>query len=519
MIDDLRTGLRTGLIFGGIVLFLALIGFLAVAAQILTELFHSGQTVSLALVVVLLGFWVGSIKQVSASKDNMTWREITVRSLAAGVLSGLIFALFVFTIASERIMKVDLRRYLYQLSPDTIELYALHQSPVIAALIMLILLVGSCLLGAALRHELGLLHAGETVRQRWNDLSSSVNRIPAISRTKNSPYTRYVLFGLLILALLLNPFYLSNYWVFILGTIGIYVLIGLGLNIVVGFAGLLDLGYVAFYAVGAYTVGLLTAPAPHHLLWNFWIALPIGIVLAATAGVLLGIPVLRLRGDYLAIVTLGFGEIIRVLSKSDALTPVTGGPQGVPTIGTPSLFGLSLGDERGFLYLIVASIMLLIFIINRLQHSQVGRAWVAIREDETVAQAMGINTLYYKLLAFGIGAACAGLGGVLFASRNGFTGPEDFTLMVSINVLAVVIVGGMGSIPGIIVGAFVLKGMPEILRDLDQFRILAFGALLVIMMILRPQGLWPSARRRLEMHIEEVPAGEPDTSHQHEVAS
>jgi branched-chain amino acid transport system permease protein len=329
--------------------------------------------------------------------------------------------------------------------------------------------------------------------------------------------TQYALFGLLALALLIIPLFLNSYWVFILGTVGIYVLIGLGLNIVVGFAGLLDLGYVAFYAVGAYTVAILTAPAPKAVIWgfewSFWIALLIGIVLAGIAGMLLGIPVLRLRGDYLAIVTLGFGEIIRVLAKSDALTWFTAGPQGIPTVGKPTLFGRpfaeisvggkALGDPLSFLYFIILGIALAIFISQRLQNSRVGRAWVAIREDETVAQAMGINTFYYKLLAFGIGAAFAGLGGVLFASRNGFTGPEDFVLMVSINVLSLVIVGGMGSIPGVIVGAFILKGMPEILRELDDFRIIAFGALLVIMMLVRPQGLWPSARRRLEMHIEE----------------
>jgi branched-chain amino acid transport system permease protein len=280
---------------------------------------------------------------------------------------------------------------------------------------------------------------------------------------------------------------------------------GLGLNIVVGMAGLLDLGYVVFFAVGAYSVALLTAAKPHNLLWDFWWTVPIAVILSALLGVALGVPVLRLRGDYLAIVTLGFGEIIRVLIRSDALTAFTNGPNGVAAIGQPTLFGQDFNESRDFVYIALVGVVLVIFITLRLQDSRVGRAWIAIREDETVARAMGINTLYYKLLAFGIGATFAGLGGVLYASRNQFTGPEDQTLLVSINVLAVVIVGGMGSIPGVIVGAFILKGIPELLRELDSYRIITFAALLVVMMILRPQGVWPSARRRLEVHEDDSP--------------
>lgn len=251
-------------------------------------------------------------------------------------------------------------------------------------------------------------------------------------------------------------------------------------------------------------MALLTAPTPHHILWNFWFVLPIAVGLAAIIGVLLGIPVLRLRGDYLAIVTLGFGEIIRVLLKAEALSGFSNGPRGIPKIGQPVLFGIQF-TERTFMYMIILGVILAIFLTIRLQNSKIGRSWIAIREDETVAQAMGINTLKAKLLAFGIGASFAGLGGALFASRSQFTGPDDFTLMISINVLAVVIVGGMGSIPGVIAGAFVLKGLPEILRDLESYRILAFGALLVVMMIYRPQGLIPSTRRRLTMRADKKP--------------
>jgi len=327
--------------------------------------------------------------------------------------------------------------------------------------------------------------------------------MPAVQAASAHPAARYVVYGLVLLVVLLIPQFAGQYWNFILGTVGIYVVMGLGLNIVVGMAGLLDLGYVAFFAVGAYTIGLMTSPQIFNLEWSFWTVLPIAVLIAALAGILLGFPVLRLRGDYLAIVTLGFGEIIRVLVRSDVMSPYTGGPQGVRDIAGPTLFGLPFSSEKNFMYLIILGILLVIFVTIRLQDSRVGRAWIAMREDETVAQAMGIDTLRSKLLAFAIGAAFAGLGGVLFASRNQYTGPEDHNLLVSINVLSLIIVGGMGSIPGVILGAFALKGLPEILRQLENYRVMAFGALLVVMMIMRPEGLIPSTRRRLEMHSAE----------------
>jgi len=227
--------------------------------------------------------------------------------------------------------------------------------------------------------------------------------------------------------------------------------------------------------------------------------------------------VLRMRGDYLAIVTLGFGEIIRILVRSEVLMGFTGGPRGIRAVAQPALFGQNIGNEFYFMYFILAGILLVIFVTRRLANSKVGRAWRAMREDETVAAAMGIYTLKYKLLAFATGAAFAGLSGVIFASRNSYTGPEDYTLLVSINVLALVIVGGMGSIPGVILGALVLKGLPELLRELQDYRILFFGALLVVMMIVRPQGLWPAGRAMMERRRppqpdegEPQPRGEPE---------
>jgi len=254
------------------------------------------------------------------------------------------------------------------------------------------------------------------------------------------------------------------------------------------------LGYAAFFAIGAYTFVLLTASEPHGIELNVWLAVVISVAAATLAGLLLGLPILNLRGDYLAIVTLGFGEIIRILIRSDLLTPITNGPNGITNVGQPFWLGKIFSDVN-YVHLLMILVLIGLFVSKQLKDSRTGRAWIAIREDQTVAQATGINTFRYKILSLLLGAAFAGLGGALFASRNQFTGPEDFTLMVSINVLCIVIVGGMGSLPGIVVGAFVLKGIPELLRELEDYRLLVFGALLVVMMILRPSGLWPVARK------------------------
>ena len=414
-------------------------------------------------------------------------------------------SVYVLLLAQAERTGTDLRVYLAQLSPQNIRLMLLDATPASALGTYLALFLSAGLAGAVLARGVGRGAWRKNLASAWAKQRQAISSHPTLKAIQGNPLSTYIGYGVLLAILFYIPLRLGQYWNFTLGTVGIYVLMGLGLNIVVGMAGLLDLGYVAFFAVGAYTVGLLTAPQPHALMLNFWWVLPIAVVLAATAGILLGIPVLRLRGDYLAIVTLGFGEIIRILVKSDLLASFAGGPQGVRDIGGPTLLGKPFDDERAFVYLIILGILLVIFVTIRLQNSRLGRAWIAMREDETVAQAMGINTYQAKLLAFSIGAAFAGLGGVLFASRNQYTGPEDHNLLVSINVLSLVIVGGMGSIPGVILGALTLKGLPEILRQIEDYRILAFGALLVVMMILRPEGLWPSQRRRLEMHLDEPP--------------
>ena len=274
--------------------------------------------------------------------------------------------------------------------------------------------------------------------------------------------------------------------------VGLYIIMGLGLNLVVGFAGLLDLGYVAFFAIGAYTMAILTT-ADRGFGWGFWAALPVSILLALLAGVILGTPVLRMRGDYLALATLGFGEIIRILVLSDWLRPYLGGAQGITGIGRPTIGGFVFDTPEKFYYLVLAGVVVAWLIGSRLKTSRLGRAWMAIREDEDVAQAMGINRVTAKLTAFAIGAALGGLSGGLFASMVNSVVPGSFNLLISINVVAIIIVGGMGSLPGVVVGAHALVGLPELLREFQEYRLMVYGAILVAMMLFRPQGLWPEA--------------------------
>jgi branched-chain amino acid transport system permease protein len=288
------------------------------------------------------------------------------------------------------------------------------------------------------------------------------------------------------------PFVFSIYQTNIMITALIYVLLGLGLNIVVGLAGLLDLGYAAFYAVGAYSYALLN----YHFGFGFWTVLGIGAGLAALFGIILGFPVLRLRGDYLAIVTLGFGEIIRLIMEN--WNEFSFGPSGIANIPRPGFFGVDMNIEQATIYiyfLMIALSLFTIFVVNRLQNSRIGRAWIALREDEVACQAMGIDKRKTKLMAFALGATWAGFAGVVFAAKTTFINPASFTLWESINILCVVVLGGMGSIVGVIVGAFILILLPEYLRFLSEYRILAFGAILVVMMVFRPGGIVETVRR------------------------
>ncbi len=313
-----------------------------------------------------------------------------------------------------------------------------------------------------------------------------------IHRIIANPKQRNILVAVVFVAALIYPFIFDTYQTNIMITALMYVVLGLGLNIVVGMAGLLDLGFVAFYAVGAYSYALLN----HHFGLGFWAVLPIGGCLAALAGIILGFPVLRLRGDYLAIVTLGFGEIIRLVLEN--WNEFSMGPSGISNISRPGFFGIEMSLEHSILYLYYIMILFMIvtiFIVNRLQDSRLGRAWIALREDEIACQAMGIDKRKTKLVAFSLGAFWAGFVGVIFAAKTTFINPASFTFLESAIILSIVVLGGMGSIVGVILGALILILMPEYLRALSEYRMLAFGGILVAMMVFRPQGLIATIRR------------------------
>jgi branched-chain amino acid transport system permease protein len=309
-----------------------------------------------------------------------------------------------------------------------------------------------------------------------------------------------LLFGLGLLPQVLGPF-LSE----VLNIAGIFLLMALGLNIVVGFAGLLDLGYVAFFAVGAYVTALLTSPQSSlGVGWVFWAAVPFVVLAAAVSGLVVGTPVLRMRGDYLAIVTLGFGEIARLLFLSDWLKPTFGGAQGIIRVRDITIGPIEIAGPQGFFYAIFCFVLLATYVTYALQGSRIGRAWMAMREDEAVAEAMGVDIVTAKLSAFIAGAMLAGFGGALFATKIGSVFPHSFNVIVSITVLVVIIVGGLASVPGVVLASFVLVGLPELLREFEEYRFLIYGALLIFMMQRRPEGFIPSRRRAQELHEEEV---------------
>jgi len=330
-------------------------------------------------------------------------------------------------------------------------------------------------------------------------VNARIEKLPQKSRRS----LKWFGYGMLFLVIIYLPAILGLYLTEVVNSTGLFILMGLGLNIVVGFAGLLDLGYVAFYAIGAYTVGVLTnlsGELTSSFGWNFWFALPAAVALAVIAGVMLGIPVLNMRGDYLAIVTLGFGEIIRILALSDFLKPHIGGSQGIVNIPPPKFLEVLVNNPQTLYYFIVAGAVLALFTSQRLRDSRLGRSWKALREDEDVAQAMGINLVATKLMAFATGAAFSGLSGSILAVKLGTIYPHSFALLISINVLALIIVGGMGSIPGVFVGGLLLAGVPELLREFAEYRLLIYGALLVVMMQVRPEGFWPEATHKRELH-------------------
>ncbi|MCF6246694.1 MAG: branched-chain amino acid ABC transporter permease [Desulfobacula sp.] len=323
--------------------------------------------------------------------------------------------------------------------------------------------------------------------------SDNGDDIPLVHRLLQNERVRIPFLAAIAVFFLAYPFVFPMYHTSIMISALVYVMLGLGLNIVVGLAGLLDLGYVAFYAVGAYAYALLNL----HFGISFWIVLPVSAVLGFICGTLLGYPVLRLRGDYLAIVTLGFGEIIRIILEN--WDEFSNGPRGIPNVPAPSFFGYQFGQHGSVIYIyfiVIALVLLTIFFVSRLENSKIGRAWIALRDDEIACQAMGIDKFKTKLTAFALGATWASIAGVVFAAKTSFVNPMSFTIWESITILCVVVIGGMGSAIGVIAGALVLILLPEYLRAVSEYRMLVFGALQVIVMVFKPEGLIQSVRKK-----------------------
>lgn len=344
------------------------------------------------------------------------------------------------------------------------------------------------------------LAAGITILQ---DRRQTTHTEPEVVSTSSKSRRRWLTYTAVVVSLLLLPLILGSYLSEVLNNVGLFILMGLGLNIVVGFAGLLDLGYVAFYAIGAYSMAVMTSQGPLGFGLSFWSALSFCVLIAAFAGLMLGIPVMRMRGDYLAIVTLAFGEIIRILVLSDMLKPVLGGAQGILKIPKPEIFGFVLKRPEQFYFVILAGVLIAWFVSWRLSKARLGRQWLAMQEDEDVAEAMGIRLVTTKLLAFSFGAAFSGLAGALLASKLTSIFPHSFKLEISINVLVLILIGGLGSLPGVVIGALILVGLPELLREFAEYRLLMYGILMIVMMLAKPEGFWPSQIMKRELHIDE----------------
>jgi len=537
---DWFSAVKTGLLAGVAALLICLVGLVAAADRrpIIPGVLSMGQT------LLLLSLVFSAYLAVRRARTDQEEELSRLRVVASGALASLV------TSALPAVLVlvggwINLRPVFVNASPELYDLLTLELGTDLGLIVLLLIgaIVGgviaailtlqeqyrqAILLGLGLIPTIALLNsalfAGRGVSlpvaigifivaaganylwiTRQDRVKERINSLPPSRRRTLQWGGKYVLPVAIILLLPLLGSYPSE----VLNEVSRYILMGLGLNIVVGFAGLLDLGYVAFFAIGAYTMGVLTSPEigwlPFESL-SFWAALPIAVLLSVLTGIILGIPVLGMRGDYLAIVTLGFGEIIQRIAISDWLKPYIGGSNGITLIPKATIGPLEFKTPQTLYYLFVAGCLVVAFISTRVKDSRLGRAWMAMREDEDVAEAMGINLVQTKLLAFATGAAFAGLSGAIFASKLTSIYPHSFHLLISINVLCLIIVGGMGNVPGVIVGSLALIGLPEILREFAEYRLLMYGAALVVMMLLRPEGLLPEARRRLELH-EEMQAG------------
>ncbi|MFZ0543834.1 MAG: branched-chain amino acid ABC transporter permease [Candidatus Promineifilaceae bacterium] len=479
---DMLTSALTGAI-GGIML--SLFVLLAQAVNLrdifvnisprMVEILTFGQSTGIALILLVLGGglfgFLGSLVVIIPDK----WRQPIVGAMAWALLAGLFEVLFQPLI---RVLHLEIvSSFLF--SP----LGGLKPSGAVVIFIIAFALY--------------------TVKERQGN--TLTRRFAAMSDREKRPY-RIVGIVALVIALAFLPIVGGAFISDVLDSVGIFLLMGLGLNIVVGFSGMLDLGYVAFFAVGAYVTAVLTSPtspafSPELI---FWAALPFVVLAAAFAGILVGTPVLRMRGDYLAIVTLGFGEIARLLFQSEWLVPYVGGAQGILSIPNIIIGPLETKTPALLFYPIAAFVLLAIYVSWALKGSRIGRAWMAMREDEPVAEVMGIDIVQAKLSAFIAGAVLASFGGALFAVKIGSIFPRSFDIVVSIQVLVLIIVGGMGNIPGVIAGAFIVIGLPEILREFSEFKFLMYGALLIYMMLQKPAGFFPAKERMRELHGEEV---------------
>lgn len=587
MNEQLRKTINMGLIAGAIALSLGMIGLIVAVNQrfVITDLFTLGQLLLFGMPLVA-GFLVASRLTESSLGNKLLHGGI------AGALAGVpIFVLLLITLIWETI-----RDSFINVEPDLISLFTFdNENIVVGGLILILVFAGIGLAGVGLTLVpnrfrrpiftsltwtigsgvmsdilIGVLRprlSTDALRSLFG--STGMKPVPFVvlfalltavifwwqqggqtryqtmrknftpSQQKNS---RRISLSLLIIFLLILPSLLGVYLSEIFNEVSRFILMGLGLNIAIGLAGLLDLGYVTNFAVGAYIMALLTSNSDFGVdpSWSFWLAVPICVIAAMFTGFVLALPVLKMRGDYLAIATLGFGEIIRVLARSDALKPFIGGAQGILQIPNAQISGflgqamsavldpinnflgrfelgilgsngageIVFGNPPQLYYMFILASLLMLFISRRLNNSRTGRRWMAIREDEDVAAAMGINTTNAKVLAFTLSAASGGLAGAIFAAKLGSIFPTSFELLISVNVLSLIIVGGLGSIPGVIVGAFALVGIPQLLTEFAQFRLLLYGIALIVMMLVRPEGLWPS-----EVHQREIQGdGEDDTA-------
>lgn len=334
--------------------------------------------------------------------------------------------------------------------------------------------------------------------KRW---SSILDRFSTARELAARPAVKRSSYGMLLAFILVFPLFGSLYQTSIMITTLQFIILALGLNIAIGLGGMLHLGYAAFFGIGAYTYALLNI----NFGIGFWVALPIGAAVAAILGIVLGVSVLRLGGDYLGIVTLGFAEIVRIILEN--WVGLTNGPRGMPGIDRPSLFGLdlSLAQATDYTYYIAAALTIAtIFFVYRLEYSRLGRTWEAMREDDIASEAMGVNVMLAKLQAFALSSVFAGVAGVLFAAKTTFVSPKSFTLLESVTVLLAIVLGGIGSIPGVIVGALFVSLLPEVLREFSQYRMLLFGGILVIMMVFRPGGVVPKRRKAYRFEPERL---------------